>query len=242
MSTRSDIFLASASLGQCTSTAHRQKDVGQPKATVAANFIMQRVPGVKVTPIYGKIQDQDDEYYMQFNIVVSGLDSIEARRWLNMKLISLVDEENPESLKPMIDGGTEGEYPSIHADWNCRVADRSVPGFAGQARVILPTITACFDCGLNLHAPRKTYPLCTIQSTPRLPEHCIAWAFEIEWPAKFGKEKKLDKDDPEHISWLYNIALKRAQEFKIEGVTWSLTQGVVKNIVSNATFRTDWLS
>lgn len=70
---------------------------------------MQRVPGVKVTPYFGKIQDKDDDYYMQFNIVVAGLDSIEARRWLNIKLVSLVDEENPESLKPMIDGGTEGE-------------------------------------------------------------------------------------------------------------------------------------
>lgn len=41
----------------------------------------------------------------------------------------------------------------------------------------------------------------------------------------------MDTDDPEHISWLYDIASKRATEFKIEGVTWSLTQGVVKNII-----------
>lgn len=41
----------------------------------------------------------------------------------------------------------------------------------------------------------------------------------------------MDTDDPEHISWLYNIASARAKEFKIEGVTWSLTQGVVKNII-----------
>ena len=41
----------------------------------------------------------------------------------------------------------------------------------------------------------------------------------------------MDTDDPEHITWLYETALKRAKEFKIEGVTWSLTQGVVKNII-----------
>jgi ubiquitin-activating enzyme E1 C len=44
-------------------------------------------------------------------------------------------------------------------------------------------------------------------------------------------DKKMDTDDPEHIGWLYKVAAARAQDFKIEGVTWSLTQGVVKNII-----------
>lgn len=91
---------------------------------------MNRVPGVKITPLvwtdqlpslavnlfdvytcryFGKIQDKDEEYYSQFQIVICGLDSIEARRWINAMLVNLVDDESPESLIPMIDGGTEGK-------------------------------------------------------------------------------------------------------------------------------------
>ena len=50
----------------------------------------------------------DEDYYMQFKIVVCGLDSIEARRWINATLVGMVDPEDPESLKPLIDGGSEG--------------------------------------------------------------------------------------------------------------------------------------
>lgn len=45
---------------------------------------------------------------MQFHIIICGLDSIEARRWISATLVNMVDDENPESLKPLIDGGTEG--------------------------------------------------------------------------------------------------------------------------------------
>ncbi|KAJ7774960.1 hypothetical protein B0H16DRAFT_1509060 [Mycena metata] len=188
----------------------RQKDVGQPKATVAAEFIMKRVPGVKVTPYFGKIQDKDDDYYLQFNLVICGLDSVEARRWMSATLVNLVDPENPESLKPLIDGGTEG--------------------FRGQARVILPTITSCYECSLDMLNKPVAFPICTIANTPRLPEHCIEWASVLEWPKVHG-DKKLDTDDPEHIGWLYTVAAARAKEFNIEGVTWALTQGVVKHII-----------
>ncbi|KAI9760075.1 MAG: telomere binding protein [Chaenotheca gracillima] len=188
----------------------RQEDVGKPKAEVAAAFVEKRVDGVKITPFYGAIQDKDEDYYMQFNIVICGLDSIEARRWINATLVDLVDPENPESLKPLVDGGTEG--------------------FKGQARVILPTMTSCLECQLDMHAPRATVPLCTLATIPRQPQHCIEWAHIIAWEEE-RKGDTLDTDDPEHITWLFQKSLARAQEFNISGVTYSLTQGVVKNII-----------
>ncbi|MCJ1465898.1 hypothetical protein MMC07_004517 [Pseudocyphellaria aurata] len=188
----------------------READVGKSKAEVAAAFVEKRVKGVKITPYNGKIQDKDEDYYMQFKMVVCGLDSIEARRWINATLVSMVDLDNIESLKPLIDGGTEG--------------------FKGQARVILPTLSSCIECQLDMHAPRAAVPLCTLATIPRQPQHCIEWAHIIAWENE-RKDDILDTDDPEHITWLFQKASERAEEFKISGVTYSLTQGVVKNII-----------
>lgn len=77
---------------------------------------------------------------------------------------------------------------------------------------------------------QTAFPICTIASTPRLPEHCIEWASVLEWPRIFG-EKKVDMDDPDTVAWLFDTALRRANEFGITGVTYALTQGVVKNII-----------
>ncbi|KAG0170616.1 NEDD8-activating protein uba3 [Apophysomyces sp. BC1034] len=188
----------------------RQKDIGKSKAIVAAEFVMKRVPGVQVTPYFGKIQDKDDDYYKQFQIIICGLDSVEARRWINAKLIEMVDPDDPESWKPLIDGGTEG--------------------FKGQARVILPTMSSCYECSLDMFNKPTSFPICTIANTPRLPEHCIEWASVLEWPRVWG-DVKSDSDNPEHISWIYEEARARATKFNITGVTYTLTQGVVKNII-----------
>lgn len=106
----------------------RESDVGKSKALVAADFVTRRVPGIKVTAHHNKIQDMPLSFYKSFNIIIAGLDSISARRWINATLVNMVDEEDPDSLKPLIDGGTEG--------------------FKGQARVILPTITSCYECSV----------------------------------------------------------------------------------------------
>ena len=116
---------------------------------------MDRCPDVIVTPHHGKIQEKGKDFYCQFNIIIAGLDNIDARMWLNSMIFSIakrieeeeVEEEeekekeedcsvsnfknkkvkyDPDTIIPMIDGGTEE--------------------FKGQARVIIPGLTACFHC------------------------------------------------------------------------------------------------
>ncbi|GIY42974.1 NEDD8-activating enzyme E1 catalytic subunit [Caerostris extrusa] len=190
----------------------RASDVGKPKAEVAAAHINKRIEGCNVIPHYMKIQDYAEGFYRKFHIIVCGLDSIVARRWINSLLVSInsLEYENDGSLIPVIDGGTEG--------------------FKGNVRVMLPSLTACIDCTLDLYPPQVTFPLCTIAQTPRLPEHCIEYVKVLLWP-KERQDTSIDGDDPEHVRWIYERSLERAAEYNIPGVTYRLTQGVIKNII-----------
>lgn len=200
----------------------RQKDVGRSKAETAAEFINKRVPGTTVTAHNCMIQDYDESFYRCFDIFVCGLDSIVARRWINGMAMSLVEYDDDgniiqSSLIPIVDGGTEG--------------------FKGNARVILPGITACVECTIDLFPPQINFPLCTIAHTPRLPEHCVEYVRLLLWPKENpfniqGEDATaIDGDDPQHITWIFEKALERATHYGIQGVTYRLTQGVVKRII-----------
>ena len=61
---------------------------------------MKRVPGVKITAYTKPIQQFGEEFYKQFQIVIAGLDNIEARRWINSMLHSLVEFDNEKKPLP----------------------------------------------------------------------------------------------------------------------------------------------
>ena len=96
--------------------------MGKGKAETAAKFIVKRVSSCHVTPHMCRIQTLESNFYRQFKVIISGLDNIEARRWLNSMIMSMVEydadgDPDPTTIIPLIDGGTEG--------------------FKGQARVIM---------------------------------------------------------------------------------------------------------
>jgi len=206
----------------------RTGDVGQSKAKVAAAFINKRIYGVQVKAHHNPIQDFGDEFYSKFHIIVSGLDNIKARRWLNIQLVNQAvqlqsaedDDEDapakwdPRTLITCINGGTEG--------WK------------GETRVMTPHKTPCFECLVELFPKDPfNFPICTTADKPRSPEHCIVFAMEKKWVEKFGEEKKIDGDDEEHINYVMEWAKEHAIKFNLDdkAVTYNLTKGVVKRII-----------
>lgn len=70
------------------------EDVGQPKATVAAARVMSRVQGVKVNAHFCRIEEKPLDFYEQFHVIVLGLDSLEARRYMNQVACSFLGDSH----------------------------------------------------------------------------------------------------------------------------------------------------
>lgn len=96
----------------------QESDVGESKVIAAKKHLKVFNPDVEVQAIVGKIEDLTRAQYEQANVLVDGLDTFEARRWLNSLSIS-------EKI-PLVHGGMYGWY--------------------GNCQVVLPFKTACLEC------------------------------------------------------------------------------------------------
>jgi ubiquitin-like 1-activating enzyme E1 B len=114
---------------------------------VAKEVAQKFNPNVKIIAHHANIKESqfNIEWFKSFKVVFNALDNVDARRHVN-KMCLAADV-------PLIESGTTG--------------------FNGQVQVIKKGVTACYDCE-GRDAP-KSFPVCTIRSTPSQPIHCIVW-------------------------------------------------------------------
>lgn len=149
----------------------RKKDIDKLKSLTVVEAVRSfNYYDTKLVPHHGNVMDTSLfplEWWAQFDYIYNALDNLEARRYVNSMSLFL--------RKPLMESGTTG--------------------FEGQIQPIYPYQTECFDC--QQKATPKTFPVCTIRSTPSKPIHCIIWAKEFLFNQLFtsSSEKELTASD-----------------------------------------------
>ncbi|CAH8262992.1 unnamed protein product [Arabidopsis lyrata] len=143
----------------------RRSHVGQSKAKVARDAVLRFRPHINIRSYHANVKNPefDVDFFKQFDVVLNGLDNLDARRHVN-RLCLAADV-------PLVESGTTG--------------------FLGQVTVHIKGKTECYECQTK-PAP-KTYPVCTITSTPTKFVHCIVWAKDLLFAKLFG-DKNQDND------------------------------------------------
>jgi ubiquitin-like 1-activating enzyme E1 B len=136
----------------------RQEHIKKSKALVAKDAAQKFNPNVKIIAHHANIKDDEfsANWFKDFSIVFNALDNLDARRHVNRMCLA--------ADVPLIESGTTG--------------------FNGQVQVIKKGVTACYDCTPK-EAP-KSFPVCTIRSTPSQPIHCIVWGKSYLLNEMFG--------------------------------------------------------
>lgn len=155
----------------------RKQHIKKPKAIVAKETASQFNPTVNIDARHGDIFDSEYnvDFFQGFDIVFNALDNLKARQHVNRMCMA--------ANVPLIESGTTG--------------------FNGQVQAIQKGITECYDC--NPKPVQKSFPICTIRSTPSQPIHCIVWAKSYLFPELFGTSESesdvtvTDADDAEEV-------------------------------------------
>ncbi|RMZ85584.1 hypothetical protein DV737_g622, partial [Chaetothyriales sp. CBS 132003] len=141
----------------------RHEHIKKPKAIVARDVAQRFNPKVKLVAHHANIKEPrfSVDWFSRFTLVFNALDNLDARRHVN-KMCLAADV-------PLIESGTTG--------------------FNGQVQVIKKGLTACYDC--TPKTTPKSYPVCTIRSTPSQAIHCIVWAKSYLLPELFGESEDI---------------------------------------------------
>ncbi|KAL4863979.1 hypothetical protein BDV12DRAFT_20306 [Aspergillus spectabilis] len=147
----------------------RLEHIKKSKALVAKEVAQKFQPGAKIEAYHANIKDSqfNVDWFATFDVVFNALDNLDARRHVNRMCLA--------ADVPLVESGTTG--------------------FNGQVQVIKKNKTECYDC--NSKEVPKSFPVCTIRSTPSQPIHCIVWAKSYLLPELFGTSE----DDTEEFDY-----------------------------------------
>ncbi|MFX1256731.1 MAG: ThiF family adenylyltransferase [Promethearchaeota archaeon] len=119
--------------------------MGKPKAIIAASKLKKINPNITIKGYYTSLERLNPAIYKAADIVIGGLDSMNARLNLNAHCVRF--------KKPLVDGG--------------------VAGYHGHIYTVFPYENACYECNPLPVAETDEMAACTVVGIPRKRVHCI---------------------------------------------------------------------
>ena len=119
--------------------------LGEPKATVAAKKLTEINPNIIIKGYHTSLERLHPALYQAADVVVGGLDSMNARLNLNAQCMRF--------RKPLVDGG--------------------ILGYHGHVYTVFPYKNACYECNPLPIGESDEMAACTVVGVPRKRIHCV---------------------------------------------------------------------
>ncbi|KAK9455206.1 hypothetical protein V1511DRAFT_469514 [Dipodascopsis uninucleata] len=187
--------------------------IKQSKALVAKETASKFNSNVNLVAYHANIKDPQFtvQWFKSFDLVFNALDNLDARRYVN-KMCLIADV-------PLVESGTTG--------------------FNGQAQLIVKGRTECYDC--NPKPVVKSFPVCTIRTTPSQPIHCIVWAKSYLFNQLFGigEDESPDLDNTKNAENADEIANLKREMSELKRVKDAFGSPEFVKVVFEKVFETD---
>jgi len=156
-------------------------EMGEPKVIAAARKLKEINPYIQINAHNTSLERLDPRIYKDTDIIVGGLDSMNARLNLNAQCIRF--------KKPLVDGG--------------------VSGYHGHIYTVFPYENACYECNPLPISEMDEMAACTVVGIPRKRVHCVFKA-NMQFEDEFNRESNVkDLGDIEYIQEKANKLAKK---------------------------------
>jgi len=150
------------------------------------------IPRAQVTPHRGDVRSSEYgvPFFKGFDLILNGLDNVAARRHVNRLALA--------AGVPLVESGTAGHLGQVTVHFkNLRDGltlrqqreakeaekDKEQKEEENEGKDISIS-TECYECSTK--PTPKSFPVCTIRSTPEKPIHCVVWAKELMFARLLG--------------------------------------------------------